>query len=234
MKIVNVDLDGVVYPFHLALEQFALKYRLIADDGDLQLPDVNQWNMWEDWGISYGQWKSVFRKGVEQGVVWGMGQPIYKSVESLWRLSDAGWNIRITTHRLVHKFGHHAAITQTADWLEQHNVPFWDICFLGKSPKSTLYANAIVDDNLQNVVEFRETWPDSVCILFDQPWNQEEGGDDYRATGWEEITPILINWGMVLDTPVSSVTSTVKASGLPDYDGVVWEGVEDSWNINPT
>lgn len=237
MRTLNLDLDGVIYPFHAALKSFAIKYRLL-DFEDVVHAEPTKWEFWEDWNISEGEWKSVFRKGVEQGVVWGMGSPVPGSVSALWRIAEAGWNIRIVTNRLVHKFGHHAAITQTADWLDQHNIPYWDICFLGKSEKHDLYAEAMIDDNIVNCELFKDRWPQSTVILFKQPWNESlyrKGWGIELASGWQNVEKILKE-RKVLQSEEHEGVSPFGKDYLFNDANVVWEGIKfDGIDvINPT
>ena len=59
--------------------------------------------------------------------------PAFEGVaEVLWRLSDAGIWIRIITHRLYVNWGHATAVADTVDWLDAMNIPYRDLCFLGR------------------------------------------------------------------------------------------------------
>ncbi len=77
------------------------------------------------------------------------------AAEALWRLSDAGVWIRLITHRLYANWGHAVAVADTVAWLDEHAIPYRDLCFLGDKPQ--VEADAYVDDAPHNVEALRAT-----------------------------------------------------------------------------
>src|SRR3546814_1849883 len=63
---------------------------------------------------------------------------------ALWRLSDAGVWIRLITHRLYVNWGHQEVVADTVAWLDEHGIPYRDLCFLGQKPE--VQADVYVDD----------------------------------------------------------------------------------------
>ena len=63
----------------------------------------------------------------------------------LRKLSDEGVRIRIITHRLFIHFFHRDAVSQTIDWLDDHGIPYWDLCFM--KDKEQVGADIYVDDS---------------------------------------------------------------------------------------
>ena len=103
------------------------------------------------------------------------------AAEALWRLSDAGVWIRLITHRLYTNWGHAVAVADTVAWLDEHAIPYRDLCFLGDKPQ--VEADAYVDDAPHNVISLRGTG--AAVLVFSQPYNAELDGP--RAAGWAEV-----------------------------------------------
>jgi 5'(3')-deoxyribonucleotidase len=201
-KIVNIDLDGVVYNYVGAMQEYA--------EGVLgrTLPEWTEWDVWDQWGIPKGAWKFLFRRGVEDGAIWLNGDPYPGAVEGLWALSDAEWHIRIVTNRLAHTFGHDIAVEHTVKWLKKNAVPYRSIAVIGYGDaKSNYKAVTLVDDSLANTDEWNKNgaWhlgePAPVsghgafnAVVFDRPWNQDEG-KRLRAYDWIDVERIVKGMG---------------------------------------
>jgi len=107
------------------------------------------------------------------------------AADALWRLSDAGLWIRIITHRLYVNWGHQTAVTDTVAWLDEHRIPYRDLCFLGAKPE--VEADVYIDDAPHNVEQLRAA--DNEVIVFDQPYNRHLR--DPRATSWAEVEDLV-------------------------------------------
>ena len=187
--IVNVDLDGVVYPF---IEVFT-EYLEEEMGENPPLPEgfktPTKWEVWEDWGMTQSEWTSWFRTAVRDYVVWHNGQPITGAVHGLWDLSDAGYHIRIATNRLVLATDYQLAVTATVAWLDRNNVPYHSLAMLGGESKATLTGVTLLDDKPENVREWR--W--AQAMLFNQPWNRErvDSSDLFTVYGWENAVATI-------------------------------------------
>ena len=106
--------------------------------------------------------------------------------EALWRLSDAGVWIRIITHRLYVNWGHHEAVSDTVGWLDEHGIPYRDLCFLGAKPE--VDADLYIDDAPHNIEALRAAGNE--VIAFAQPYNADVGG--LRVGTWDEIAAIVL------------------------------------------
>jgi 5'(3')-deoxyribonucleotidase len=180
VKIINVDLDGVVDDFHAAFD--AAYYWNGTTKSPLSKAD--QWESWNNIGVSRGQFNSLIRRGVLNGSLWWNDPVIDGAKEYLWRLSDDGYDIRIVTTRLVHKFGHATTIEATANWLEKNDIPYRTICFLGPGEeKGMFFADYGIDDNIGNVMSMRRR--DVDAVIFNRPWNQHSPLP--RVKTWKEF-----------------------------------------------
>lgn len=198
--ILNIDLDGVVYQFHSQLASFiemngrpgpnALLPGFEVDFTGSSYPEPQEWGLFEEWNMSEGEWRSWFRRAVESGHLWAEGKPIDGAVEYLWRLSDAGYFIRLVTTRLVHPFNHAFAISATVKWLDKCNIPYRGICFLGPGEKKSSFEGALLlDDNLENARDYEDN-AKGFAVIFTQPWNSDPDGQckDIRRVGsWAEF-----------------------------------------------
>ncbi len=199
MITVNVDLDGVVYPFHEVMALWTWQLRGEKDwtnswewdtAPEMPLPAPSKWDFQDQWGMSEGEFQSAFRLGVDSDFVWTVGSPLGGSVAELWRLSDAGVYIRIVTQRLVHKNNHATVQEKTARWLDKWNVPYHEILYVGpKSSKSDFRADYAIDDNASIVEDYLSS-SDVEAYLYERPWNEDTNLPN--VYGWEEFTAIVL------------------------------------------
>ena len=104
--------------------------------------------------------------------------------------------IRVITHRLFANWGHAVAVADTVDWLDDHGIPYRDLCFLGQKPQ--VEADAYVDDAPHNIEALRAAG--NPVIVFDQPYNAEVAGP--RAGSWPEVERLVLDLVAVSGRPV--------------------------------
>lgn len=176
--ILGVDLDGVCADYQAALRPVVAhrKGRPVDELGPQQ-----SWDF-EEWGITGREdFLECHAEAVLRRRIFATMPAIEGCAEALWALSDAGVWIRIITHRLQVKFGHSIAVTDTCTWLDAHNIPYRDICFLGHKPQ--VEADVYIDDAPHNVTALRAGGND--VLVFDQPYNRHLQGP--RAVSWDEV-----------------------------------------------
>ena len=177
-RIINIDLDGVIYPWHETFKEWA------ENQLDRELPEITHWDFYEDWGLTAGGFKNLFRRGVEYGHIWDRDVPPVKgAIQSLWSLSDDGYYIRILTHRLAHKFGHKLAVDQTVAWLDRNSIPYRSLAVIGSEPKTNYPARVLLDDSSSNLLQWDRAY--GTAIRYIRPWNESMPGLDAVAD-WEE------------------------------------------------
>ena len=180
--VFGVDLDGVVADY---TEGF--RHIVAADLGvDVDtLPHERSWDF-REWGLSPADFNRLHTHAVAELRMFATLPPIEGAADALWRLSDAGIWIRVVTHRLYTNWGHAAAVADTVNWLDDHRIPYRDICFLGAKPE--VEADCYVDDAPHNINGLREYG--NTVITFDQPY--KEGIEGLRATNWTEVEAIVV------------------------------------------
>jgi 5'-nucleotidase len=181
--IFGVDLDGVCGDFSAAF------CAVVADELGVPVESMPARANWDfsEWGIrDEAHFQVLHRRAVLEHRVFRTMPVLDGCAEALWRLSDAGVWIRIITHRLYVNWGHQEAVADTVAWLDEHGVPYRDLCFLGAKPE--VDADLYVDDAPHNIVALRDAGND--VIAFAQPYNADVGG--MRAHDWGEVESIVL------------------------------------------
>ena len=193
-KIANVDLDGVVYPFHTAVTRLAetwlghVKYPAASPYArrPTPLPTPRSWALWEEWGMTSNEYFEEFWPwAVEHGVFNQTLPPVPGAREGIEQLHDLGFEIRFVTHKPTQggQFKHHA-IRDCVQWLSWNNIEYDSIIFDGH--KARYHADVVIDDN----PDMRWTQEGALNLLFDQPWNQQPPDTSslwFRLRGWEDL-----------------------------------------------
>lgn len=176
--VLGVDLDGVCADYTAAFRH------VVAEELGVAPAELGEQQRWDfsEWGVrDRAHFLELHERAVIEQRLFATMPAIEGAADALWRLSDEhGVWIRIITHRLHIKGGHHVAVSDTVQWLDEHNIPFRDICFLGAKPQ--VGAGLYIDDSPSNIASLR----DAGCstVVFDQPYNRDVDGD--RVTSWDE------------------------------------------------
>ena len=181
-RILGVDVDNV-------LADYTGGFRRVVAEGTGrdpgQLPDPSTWSAYEEWGLNPRTFNDWHRRAVVDHRLFRTVEPIPGGAEALHRLSEDGVRIRIVTHRLYLSGTHAMAASDTVEWLEEHDIPYWDLCFVAR--KGDVGCDAYIDDAPHNILHLRERG--HRAIVFDWPYNREVDGvplDGPRAHNWEE------------------------------------------------
>lgn len=180
--VLAVDLDGVCGDYTAAFGE------VVATETGRTVADLGPQTAWDftSWGITdRDQFLDLHTHAVAKRRIFATMAAIEGCSETLWALSNAGVYIRIVTHRL-HGKGHHAiAVSDTVTWLDAHDIPYRDLCFLGD--KASVGANTYIDDGPHNIEALRDAGADA--IVFDQLYNRHLGGP--RANSWVELGEMI-------------------------------------------
>jgi 5'(3')-deoxyribonucleotidase len=182
--IFGVDLDGVVGDFYGTMRKIAAEWlnrpvETLTEEVGFGL---------DEWGIAeYGGYDRLHRFAVTQRSLFRDMPPIKDAPAVLRKLSNRNIRIRIITHRLFLKYSHKTSITQTVDWLDNYDIPYWDICFM--NDKVAVGAHLYVDDAPRNIRELREQGHKT--IVFSNSTNREFPGP--RADSWNEMEQLVLD-----------------------------------------
>jgi 5'-nucleotidase len=175
--VLGVDLDGVCADHAAAFRRVVALERGIDE---IELPDQQTWDFAE-WGLDRAEFERLHGVAVMEHRMFRTMPVVPGAADALWRLSDAGVWIRLITHRLYANWNHAVAVGDTVSWLDDHSIPYRDLCFLGDKPQ--IEADAYIDDAPHNVISLRLTG--APVLVFSQPYNADLDGP--RAAGWAEV-----------------------------------------------
>jgi len=176
--ILGVDLDGVVGDFYREVRKIAAEWL----NKPLESLTTEVSFGLQEWGIDeFGGYDRLHRFAVTQRNIFRDMQPIENAPATLRKLSNQGVRIRIITHRLFLKYSHRTTITQTVDWLDNFDIPYWDICFM--NDKGAVGANIYIDDAPENITNLRKLG--CKTIVFGNSTNR--GMEGPRADNWFEV-----------------------------------------------
>ena len=181
--VLGVDIDGVVADYSAGFAQYVAERRGLDPAA---LPQRHAYGFGE-WGLDSDEYEQLHYEAVVNDRLLARLPPIEGAADELWRLSDANVWIRVITHRLYVNWGHAEAVTDTVTWLDQHSIPYRDICFLGDKPE--VEANCYIDDAPINVEALRASG--NYVIVFAQSYN--EGLDPPRASNWSDVKELVVN-----------------------------------------
>jgi 5'(3')-deoxyribonucleotidase len=181
--IIGVDLDGVCADYAAGLRTVRAAM-LGVDEG--RLPPAATWDF-EEWGLDRAGFEDLHRTAVLEHRLFRNLPVMEGAAETLWRLSDAGAWVRVITHRLYQNWGHATAVSDTVTWLDEHDIPYRDLCFLGAKPE--VEADVYVDDAPHNIEALRQAG--NPVIVFRQPYNAHLPGP--AATDWGEVAELVVD-----------------------------------------
>ena len=182
--VLGVDLDGVCADFYGGLKPVAAEW-LGVDVASL--PDRVSWTL-PEWGVDEapGGYDALHRFAVTQRELFRRLPPMPGAPQALRRLSAQDVRIRIITHRLFIKYFHQVAVRQTIEWLDLHDIPYWDLCFMRE--KAAVGADLYVEDSPDNVARLRAQGLKT--IVFSNSTNEHLPGP--RAHSWEEVAQLVV------------------------------------------
>jgi 5'(3')-deoxyribonucleotidase len=182
--VFGVDLDGVVADFYGGLRPIAAEWLGVVLD---TLPTRVSWGLVE-WGVeeAAGGYDKLHRFAVTQRELFLKMPPMPGAPQALRRLSLEGVRIRIITHRLFIKYFHQVAVSQTIQWLDRHDIPYWDLCFMQQ--KTAVGADLYIEDSPSNVERLRAEG--AKTIVFTNSTNEHLPGP--RASTWDEVSRMVL------------------------------------------
>ena len=173
---IAVDMDGTIYCWQRTVCYMMREYRGATIPAGLEW--WTSWDSHKEFTTSDDN-KWLWKEGVELGL-FRYGHMVKGARRGLEALRDDGHTFIIATSRPEN------ATSDTIDWLSLYfkGIPLAGIV-IGNEPKRTIKADLLIDDRVENVVDWKAGRP---AILFDQPWNREapDSIGVHRAKGWGE------------------------------------------------
>lgn len=183
--VLGIDLDGVCADFYARMREIAAEW---FEKELRELPEEVSYGL-QEWGIADNEeYQSLHRFAVTQRAFFETVPMIPGARSTLRKLSNEGYRIRIITHRLYIHFFHEMSVRQTIVWLDDHGIPYWDLCFMKE--KDQVGADIYVEDSPDNLIRLRERGHYAIC--FANSTNRFIG--EPRAHTWDEVYDLIKAW----------------------------------------
>ena len=181
--VLGVDLDGVVADFYGGLRPIAAEWLEVPIES---LPTMVSYGL-PEWNLDSapGGYDALHKFAVTQRDLFLNLSPIPGAATALRRLSAEDVRIRVITHRLFIKYFHETAVRQTVEWLERHDIPYWDLCFM--KDKAAVGADLYLEDSPDNVEALRQDGHQA--IVFANSTNSKTTPP--RANNWPEVVSMV-------------------------------------------
>jgi len=182
--VLGVDLDGVVADFAGGLKPIAAEWLGVPEH---KLTSEISYGFGE-WGLeAAGGYDALHRFAVKERELFARLPPVAGAPAALRRLTTKpDIRIRIITHRLYIRWFHKEAIRQTTDWLEQHGIPYWDLCFM--RDKAAVGADLYLEDSPDNIRSLRAGGHETIVVR--NSTNRDLAGPG--AESWEEVESMVL------------------------------------------
>ena len=182
--VLGVDLDGTCADFYAGLRPIAAEWLGVPEH---TLGDDVSWDL-PEWGVAAapGGYPKLHHFAVTQRDLFRVLKPMPGAPQALRRLSEMGVRIRIITHRLFIKYFHQIAVQQTVEWLDSHDIPYWDLCFM--SDKGAVGADLYIEDSPVHIEKLRAGGHSAV--VFTNSTNRHLAAP--RANTWDEVHRLVL------------------------------------------
>ena len=82
---------------------------------------------------------------------------------------------------------HQTAVRQTIEWLDLHDIPYWDLCFMGD--KGAVGADLYIEDSPSNIERLQQDGHPT--LTFTNSTNRHLPGP--RASDWDEVYRFVLD-----------------------------------------
>lgn len=116
---------------------------------------------------------------------------VYRAVPSIRELQGQGHEVLFVSARAS------SGIGDTYRWFARHGLPIDNLYFDKDKGWQARYhePDIFIDDGIHNLVEVKIASPTTATVLFDRPWNRNNGGEkhaiDYVARDWRGVMDII-------------------------------------------
>lgn len=178
--ILGVDLDEVCFEYLTGFRNWLSTRGYEVPEGMPTTFSLTE----ARWFATSEEFKELHGKAVDEGLYKTL--PVIPGAsKNLWDLRNSGYEINIITSRFVVSGQHRKVVTQTAEAIDDANLPYSNISFLKN--KMNFLADAYLDDGPHNITPLREAGRFVIRIHLD--YNGDLGGPS--ADTWDESREIL-------------------------------------------
>ena len=180
-RVLNLDLDGVCADYMGGLRDYLVRHDRM--DPSIQ-PSNESYALYENegWPFSSPAEYIAVHKAAEAEHLYAVMRPLPGVSEAMKTLAAAHVYIRVVTHRLFVSGQHRMVVADTAQWLDDNDIPYMSLCFTGL--KDSVQATVHIDDSPANIESLRAVGQH--VVIFDQPYNRHLPGP--RIGVWNDET----------------------------------------------
>lgn len=186
--IISVDLDGVCADYVTPMRAICAAEYGIPEDA---IPEPDSYNLARatGWPIKDDNEFLQLHANAVADHLYRRLPIIPGTKEALDHLDGQGFRIRIATQRLISPGLNGIVVADTAAWLEEHDLPYTDLCFFESGEaKSSLPAALHIEDSPKAVIDL--TLAGQQTVLMDRTYNRGVKGI-LRVRAWEELLGII-------------------------------------------
>jgi 5'(3')-deoxyribonucleotidase len=207
--VLGLDLDGVCANFYGHMRRVAAEWKGVNLD---ELTEDVSYGL-PEWGMVPGEYERMHRFAVTQRQLFELMDPIVGAPQSIRRLGTEGIRIRIITHRPFIRWFHEAAVAQTVRWLDNHAIPYWDLCFM--RDKEAVDADLYVEDSPDNVERLCSDGRQVIVFANSINKHLNDGeGIVKRAESWSEVEDARRQVGLDAAPPALQSSSLAFSAHL--------------------
>ena len=187
-RVLSLDLDGVCADYMGGLRDYLVRHDRM--DPSIQ-PSNESYALYENegWPFSSPAEYIAGHKAAEAEHLSATMRPLPGVSGAMKTLAAAHVYIRVVTHRLFVSGQHRMVVADTAQWLDDNDIPYMSLCFTGL--KDSVQATVHIDDSPANIESLRAVGQH--VVIFDQPYNRHLPGP--RIGVWnDETVPLLLSW----------------------------------------
>lgn len=187
-RVLNLDLDGVCADYMGGLRDYLVRHDRM--DPSIQ-PSNESYALYENegWPFSSPAEYIAVHKAAEAEHLYATMRRLPGISEAMKTLAAAHVYIRVVTHRLFVSGQHRMVVADTAQWLDDNDIPYMSLCFTGL--KDSVQATVHIDDSPANIESLRAVGQH--VVIFDQPYNRHLPGP--RIEVWDDETvALLLSW----------------------------------------
>ena len=186
--ILGIDLDGVCSDFYGRMCEIAAEW---FERPLQELPTEVTYGL-REWGVNdTEQYESLHRFAVTQRNLCRTSPmiPVPGNTSACSQMRVPAFvSSRIGCSSTIF---HNAAVSQTIDWLDEHGIAYWDLCFM--KAKEQVGADIYIEDAPVNVANLRQKGLFTIC--FANSTNKDV--EPPRAADWQQAYNLFTSMSVI-------------------------------------
>lgn len=175
MKRILIDIDEIIRAWCVALID---AHRLYFPEETIKILPTYYISEWSSLGTAI--YDFAFKMAAKEICL--QARPIHGSINALNLLRKKGHYIILASAQ-----PNMESEIYTTKWLAQFDVPFNELHY--QKEKWKIPADIFIDDCVDNLIKYQETYPQAIILTLAKPWNSNWKG--FRSSSWNNIIDYL-------------------------------------------